>query len=156
MDSQIIEDNTAFYIEFDYYERLFNGRLCPKRGGDTSRAEESEDNTRKSYPFHFFWELFVYAAVLGFNKKKPLPLKKPHSSFRWMNIGNIHQKNLLILSVSNAGSFEILKNKENLRKIIEEHANAGLAQIDKELKNNPSAYSDEEALTFKVLNDFVN
>ncbi|MDN3548931.1 hypothetical protein [Mucilaginibacter aquaedulcis] len=146
MESQPIDEGTLINIELDYYTRLFNNRLCPS-------LKEGEKRDKKDYPFLHMWELFVYAAILGFNDGKRKALDKLHKPFRWGNIGNAHQKNLLILAVAKANSFESLKDKEELKKAIEEYANQGLSIIDQELKNNPSAYADLESFTLKVLTD---
>ena len=152
MIGQPIDDNVFINIENDYYKRLFDGRLCPSRknkDADTD-AEEPDD---KRYTFKRFWELFVYAAILGFSQHKPLPIKKVYKPFRWMNIGHHHQKNLLIMAVAKYGSFEILKDKDHLKKHIEEYANRGLSLIDQEIKNNPSAFADLETFTLRILSD---
>jgi dnd system-associated protein 4 len=146
MESQPIDDNALMNIEQDYYYRLFNNRLCPT-------PKDGEKRDRKEYPFTHMWELFVYAAVLGFNNNNRKVISKLYKPFRWGNIGNTHQKNLLILSVTQASSFEILQDKEELKKTIEEYANGGLSIIDQELRINPSAYSDLETFTSKVLSD---
>jgi dnd system-associated protein 4 len=143
MEDQPIDDGSLMNIEQDYYERLFNNRLSPSRDG--------EKREKKSFPFEHMWELFVYAAVLGFRRGNPKPLAKLNKSFRWGNIGGQHRKNLLTLAVAKAGAFEILLEKERIKQFIEEYANAGLAIIDQELKNNPAAYSDLETFTLKIL-----
>jgi dnd system-associated protein 4 len=144
MDSQPIDDNSLMNIELDYYNRLFNNRLCPS-------PKEVEGRDRRDYAFTHMWELFVYAAILGFNESERKPVLKAYKPFRWYNIGNVHQKNLLIMAVTTFNSFEILQDKDELKKLIEEYANGGLAIIDRELKNNPSSYSDLESFTFNVL-----
>ncbi len=146
MESQAIDDNVLMNIELDYYNRLFNNRLCPNQ-------KDGDKRDKKEYPFGHMWELFVYAAVLGFNTETRKEISKLYKPFRWYNIGNVHQKNLLILSVTKSGTFEILQDKEELKKCIEEYANGGLSIIDQELKINPSAYSDLETFTLKVLSD---
>ena len=144
MEDQPIEENALMNIEQDYYNRLFHNRLCPSQ-------KEGEKRDKKNYPFEFMWELFVYAAILGFRKGQPKPLNKLNKPFRWTNIGNQHRKNLLALAVAKAGSFDILKDREMLKQYIEEYANAGLAIIDQELKNSPSAYADLETFTLRIL-----
>jgi len=146
IDSDPIDDNALMNIELDYYHSLFDGRLCPSQ-------KDSEGKKRKQYPFQNMWELFVYAAILGMAQDKRKSIEKLHKPFRWFNIGSRHQKNLLILAISKYNSLELLKNKEELKKTIEEYANGGLSIINQEIKNNPSAYSELEILTFKVLED---
>jgi hypothetical protein len=143
MEDQPIDDNSLMNIEQDYYERLFNNRLSPSRDG--------EKREKKSFPFEHMWELFVYAAVLGFRRGSPKPLTKLNKPFRWGNIGIQHRKNLLALAVAKSGGFEILQEKERIKQFIEEHANAGLTIIDQELKNSPGAYADLETFTLKIL-----
>lgn len=139
-----IDDNSLMNIEADYYNSLFDGRLCPSQ-------KDGDGRKRKEYPFQNMWELFVYAAVLGYANGKKKEILKPHKPFRWLNIGNSHQKNLLILAISNYNSLELLQDKDELRKNIEEYANGGLSIIDQEIKNNPSAYSNLEIFTFKII-----
>jgi|GEM_PF-2084929 len=146
IDSGPIDDNALMNIELDYYHALFDGRLCPSQ-------KDPDGKKRKFYPFQSMWELFVYAAIVGINQDKKKPIDKNHKPFRWFNIGQNHQKNLLVLIISKYNSFELLNNKEELKKMIEEYANGGLSIINMEIKNNPSAYSDLEILTYKVLGD---
>jgi hypothetical protein len=149
IDSDPIDDNALMNIEMEYYHTLFDGRLCPSQ-------KDSEGKKRKEYTFEHMWELFVYATILGINQNKKKFIEKPHKPFRWLNIGHIHQKNLLILVVSRFNSLELLTNKENIKRDIEEYANGGLSIINQEIKNNPSAYSGLETLTYQVIESFEN
>lgn len=146
IDSTPVDDNALMNIEVDYYHSLFDGRLCPSQ-------KDSEGKKRNQYPFQHMWELFVYATIVGITQDKRKPIDKVHKPFRWLNIGQEHQKNLLVLVISKYNSLELLNNKEELKKMIEEYANGGLSIINQEIKNNPSAYSELEILTYKIIED---
>ncbi|ASU34248.1 hypothetical protein [Mucilaginibacter xinganensis] len=149
IDEAPIDDNALMNIEVDYYNSLFDGRLCPGQ-------KDGEGKKRREYPFQHMWELFVYAAILGFMRDRRKPIDKQHKPFRWLNIGNTHQRNLLILAVSKYDSLELLQDKEELKKMIEEYANGGLSIMNQEIKNNPSAYAGLEVLTYKEIYDIEN
>lgn len=143
----IIEESALMNIEEDYYNRLFNGRLCPNQK-DTEGKKQ-----RKEYPFQMMWELFVYAAILGIKEGRPKAINKQHKPFRWGSISNLHQKNLLLLATTENNSLEFLKDGDAVKKAIEEYANCGLSIINQEIKNNPSAYSSLEELTYRLMDE---
>src|SRR5271156_5775484 len=116
IDTTPIDDNATMNIETDYYHSLFDGRLCPSQ-------KDLDGKKRKEYPFHTMWELFVYAAILGMNNDKRKEIQKVYKPFRWINIGNLHQKTLLALAVSKSNSLEFLQDKEGIKTMIEEYAN---------------------------------
>ena len=145
-ESTIFEDNPLMNIESDYYQTIFDGRLCPSQ-------KDLERKKRKGHPFEHMWELFVYAAILGISRDKREPIEKAHKPFRWLNIGQAHQRNLLILTIAKYDSFDIINNKEELKKAIEEYANGGIMLIDQEIKNDPSAYSGPENLVYRILQE---
>lgn len=143
--SVVIEEGALMNIEEDYYNRLFNGRLCPKpKDNESKRA-------RKELPFQTMWELFVYATILGIKEGRVKKIEKQHKPFRWGNIGHLHQKNLLLLVTAKNGSLEFLKDGSNVKKTIEEYANCGFSIINQEIKNNPSAFSNLEELTYRLM-----
>ncbi|MFN3753718.1 hypothetical protein [Flavobacterium sp.] len=144
IESAIIEDNALMNIEEDHYNNLFNGRLCPSINADNKK-------NRKEFPFQAMWELFVYAAVLGINTGRAKKINKQHKPFRWGNIGHSHKKNLLLLATAKNNSLEFLKDGDTVKKTIEEYANGGLAIINQEIKNNPSAYTSLEDLTHRFM-----
>jgi dnd system-associated protein 4 len=148
VDAAPIDDNALMNIETDFYQSLFDGRLCPS-------AKDPERKKGKEYPFHHMWELFVYAAILGIKNNKTKEIDKPHKPFRWLNIGSEHQKNLLILLVAKRNSLEVLGDKDGLKKMLEEYANGGLVIMDQEIKNNPSAYTDSEAFITRLMNEAI-
>ena len=146
IDASPIDDNVLMNIETDFYHSLFDGRLCPS-------AKDPERKKGKDYPFHHMWELFVYATIVGIRHNKSKPIVKPHKPFRWLNIGAEHQKSLLILVIAKHGSFDILVDKDDLKKTLEEYANGGLIIMDQEIKNNPSAYADSETFITRLMNE---
>lgn len=147
IESSIIEENALINIEEDYYNRLFNGRLCP------GQKDSESKKLRKEFTFKTMWELFVYAAILGIKEGRPKAINKQHKPFRWGNISNLHQKNLLLLATAKNNSLEFLRDGDAVKKIIEEYANRGLGIIDQEIKNNPSAYSSLEELTYRLMDE---
>jgi dnd system-associated protein 4 len=146
IESSPIDENALMNIELDYYHSLFDGRLCPSQ-------KDPEGKKGKQHTFKHMWELFVYAAILGIAQDKRKPIDKTYKPFRWLNIGQDHQKNLLVLTISKYNSLDLLNHKEELKKMIEEYANGGLSIINQEIKNNPSAYSELEMLTYKIVED---
>jgi dnd system-associated protein 4 len=147
MDSSSIDENALMNIELDYYHSLFDGRLCP------SQKDSEGKKKGKQHPFKHMWELFVYAAILGITQDKRKPIDKMYKPFRWLNIGQDHQKSLLVLTISKYNSLDLLNDKDELKRMIEEYANGGLSIINQEIKNNPSAYSEVEILTYKIIED---
>lgn len=145
IESAIIEDSVLMNIEEDYYNNLFNGKLCPGQKDIDSKRQ------RKDFPFQTMWELFVYAAILGIKEGRPKEIRKQHKPFRWGNIAHTHQKNLLLLVTAQKNSLEFLKDGNEVKKSIEEYTNRGLAIINQEIKNNPSAYSSIEDLTQRIM-----
>lgn len=145
IESAIIEENALMNIEEDYYNRLFNGRLSP------GQKDPENKKTRKEFPFQTMWELFVYATILGIKEGRTKTISKQHKPFRWGNISNLHQKNLLLLVTAKSNSLEFLKDGDAVKRAIEEYANCGLGIINQEIKNNPSAYSSLEELTYRLM-----
>ena len=145
MESAIIEESALMNIDEDHYNHLFNGRLCP------GQKEVEGKKQRKEFTFQTMWELFVYAAILGIKSGRSKPIDKVHKPFRWGNIANTHQKNLLLLTTVEKDSLEFLKDGDMVKRTIEEYANYGLNIISKEIKVNPSAYTSLEELTYRTI-----
>ncbi len=139
--STIIEGTSFLNIEDEHYTISYK-RLCPS----------AEGLQKKDVVFPTMWELFVWSAVLGYINKCPEPIKKRYTSppFRWQVIKSNQQQILIIMAIESTESFEILKDRELLRKNIEEHSNGGLYLMHKSIALDPLAYRNMESLIFEV------
>lgn len=136
-ESPMIEGITFLNIEDFHYENTYK-KLCPSKGGKQS----------KEVVFKDMWELFVWSAVLGYTHKEWKPIEKRYGSppFRWQVIKHPHQDLLYIMAVESTGSFDILKDPEALKKNIEEHSNAGLDIMHRQMAEDKYAYSGIESM----------
>jgi dnd system-associated protein 4 len=135
-------DQTSFInIDEFHYENTYK-RLAPSKGGKSA----------KDVVFKEMWEIFVWSAILGYRNKERKQIDKRASSppFRWQVIKEPHQKLLLVMAVESVQNFEILKNPEELKKNIEEHSNAGLSIMHKEMALDKLAYQNIESLIYLI------
>lgn len=146
IESTIIDEGALIIIEEEYYNRLFNGKLC-------SGKDSEEKKSKKEFLFKTMSELFVYAAVLGLKEGRRKEINKPQRPFRWSNILHSHKKNLLLLVTAQNNSLEFLKDASEVKKALEEYASCGLSIINQEIKNNPSAYSSIEEFTYRIMEE---
>jgi len=137
----MIEPTLLMNIDNFHYENTYK-RLCKPETGKAS----------KDLSFPTMWELFVWGAILGYINKCPKDIEKryPTPPFRWQNIKDPHQKLLIVMAIENAGSFDLLKNPEDLKKNIEFHANGGLDFIHQEMALDPLAYQNIESLISQI------
>ena len=147
MIDTIIEGTTFLNIEEEHYNISYK-RLCPS----------SEGQKKKDVVFPTMWELFVWSAVLGYINKCPRKIEKRVSNppFRWQVIKLSHQQMLLILAVESKGSFEILKDRDQLKSNIEEHSNGGLYLMHKSIALDHLAYRSIESLIYEIQNRVGN
>lgn len=137
----MIEPTVSVRLETFHYDNTYK-RLCPSDSG----------KSKKDVTFPTMWELFVWGAIVGFQQKCPIEIEKSYHTppFKWQNIKEPHEKMLLVMAVESTGSFDILKNPEELKKIIENHSNGGLYEIQKSLAFDPLAYQNTESLIFEI------
>jgi hypothetical protein len=97
-------------------------------------------------------ELFVWSAILGYAEGQYQPIRERHPSspFRWLNVRQRHQHRLIMMAIASIGSFDVLNHPELIRQDIENHSNAGLLLMHKELALDRLAYQDIESLIFQL------
>jgi hypothetical protein len=138
----MIEETTFLNIDQRHYDGSYK-QLCPSESG----------KKRKDVVFPTMWELFVWAAIIGYQNKKSIPIRNKYKSppFRWQVIKEPHRKLLMVMAVESVGSFEILKDGNVLKTNIEEHSNAGLdLMIEKMTKDKSVNYQSIESLIYDI------
>ena len=137
----MIEPTVSMRIDTFHYENTYK-RLCQS---DTGKS-------KKDHTFPTMWELFVWGAIIGFQKKCAKEIEKTYHTppFKWQNIKDPHEKLLLLMAVESFGSFDILKNPEELKKLIENHSNGGLFKIQESIAFDPLAYINTESLISEI------
>lgn len=115
----------------EIYKRLQDDPLSPFKGQDMA-------------------EIFVHAAICGFNKDKPEPLEKAKPSISAVAITEEQTSILLAIVVDSTGSVEKLFKPTEASRIIEEYANGGIKLLEDELGgiNGPNiAQMSEEMMS---------
>lgn len=137
----MIEPTVSIRVDSFHYENTYK-RLCQSDSG----------KTKKEITFPTMWELFVWGAILGFQNKCPREIEKAYHTppFKWQVIKDPHEKMLLIMAVESTGSFDILKNPDELKRIIESHSNGGLYLVHDSLAFDPLSYQNTESLIFEI------
>jgi hypothetical protein len=137
----MIEPTVSVRIDIFHYENTYK-RLCQS---DTGK-------NKKELTFPTMWELFVWGAILGFQNRCPRDIEKAYATppFKWQNIKDPHEKLLVIMAVEATGSFDILKNPEGLKKLIENHSNGGLSIVQDSIAFDPLAYQNAESLISEI------
>lgn len=114
---------------------------------------EGINEKKEAKYFYQLWQPFAWAAILGFyyGKKKPLQgsikdgsLSQPFKYSVIYNNGNDIFYSLILFAIATEG-YEILKDKTELNKAIEEHANYGFEVIYTILKEKGNDYFADEA-----------
>jgi hypothetical protein len=141
----MIEPPVSVRIDNFHYENTYK-RLCQSETG----------KSKKELTFPTMWELFVWGAILGFQNKCPKDIEKVYATppFKWQNIKDPHEKLLLIMAVEATGSFDILKNPEELKRLIENHSNGGLSMVQDSIAFDPLAYQNTESLISEIQKRF--
>ena len=139
----MIEPTVSVRIDTFHYENTYK-RLCQS---DTGKS-------KKDLTFPTMWELFVWGAIIGFQNKAPKEIEKayPTSPFKWQLIKDPHDKLLIAMAVEATGSFDILKNPDELKKMIENYSNGGLTLVHEAIAFDPLAYQNTESLIFEIQN----
>jgi hypothetical protein len=137
----MIEPTVSIRIDTFHYENTYK-RLCQS---DTGKS-------KRDLAFPTMWELFVWGAIIGFQKKCAKDIEKAYHTppFKWQNIKDPHEKLLLLMAVESTGSFDILKHPEDLKKMIENHSNGGLYEIQEAMAFDPLAYQNAESLISEI------
>lgn len=137
----MIEPTVSLRIDTFHYENTYK-RLCQSETG----------KSKKDLTFPTMWELFVWGAIIGFQKKLSIEIEKAYHTppFKWQNIKDPHEKLLLLFAVESYGSFDILKNPEELKRIVENHSNGGLSEIHQSIAFDPLSYINSESLISEI------
>lgn len=137
----MIEPTVSVRIDTFHYENTYR-RLCPSENG----------KGKKDAPFATMWELFVWGAILGFINDKASEVERPYHTppFKWQNIKDPHEKRLYIMAIEKMGTFDILQNPDELKKMIEKYSNGGMDLIHEALALDHYAYSSVESLIYDI------
>lgn len=137
----MIEPTVSLRIDSFHYENTYK-RLCQS---DTGK-------TKKELTFPTMWELFVWGAILGFQNKRYQEIEKAYHTppFKWQMIKSPHDRLLLIMAIENTGSFEIMKNPDELKKKIEGYSNGGLFIVHEAMAFDPLSYQNTESLIYEI------
>ncbi len=106
--------------------------------------------------FSYHWQCFAWAAIVGFIYCDPLPLESPIAdksfSLNTMinNDGERIAEALICMSISKSNNLSILKQPEEVIKMINEYANAGFHRIQKDIANNGGLSNDFQYVTREV------
>ena len=137
----MIEPTVSVRIDTFHYESTYK-RLCQS---DTGKS-------KKDLTFPTMWELFVWGAIIGFQNKCPKEIEKAYHTppFKWQNIKDPHDKLLVSMAVNATGGFEILKDAEGLKKLIENYSNGGLNLVHQAIGFDQLAYQNSESLINEI------
>ena len=78
-------------------------------------------------------EIFVYAAVYGFNNKKKEELKDPTPNISAVALSNKQRSVLLTIAISDTQGIDILFKQDDAIRMIEQYANGGIGLLESEL-----------------------
>ncbi len=113
-----------------------------------SKKQASEGGDRKF--FNQYWQPFAWATIIGFLNDKRVPLTEKYDTdvFKYSVINNQAPdilKSLIIMAIgkfesNNEQGIELLKNPNEIVKIIDEYANGGFEIISRKLDKNPDYF----------------
>jgi dnd system-associated protein 4 len=113
-------------------------------GRDTIGIEKSvheiykqltEGNNPTDSPFKSMKDVFMWAAVVGFQNGEPLSIDgKREVVFRWAQLSPQTDIPLLkAMAIATGKEFDVLLDRDTILTIAEEYANAGIREIQQEL-----------------------
>ena len=106
--------------------------------------------------FSYYWQCFVWAAIIGFlrNEKRQLtpPIADRPFSLNTMfnNNGEKDAQALICLAIAKAGSLDIMKNPIDAINLINEYANGGFYHILKLMENGENSFNDLEKVKQEI------
>lgn len=99
--------------------------------------------------FRYYWQPFVWAAVIGFRNNTPLELNNEKEqifnlSIMQRNGGEKCVQALICMVIAKYGSIDIMKNPRDVITIINEYANGGFHEIVRMIEDNEFGINDLE------------
>ena len=96
-------------------------------------------------------DIFMYAAIFGFIKKKKIPLKKRQPNISTNAFSDKQKALLLTIAIAEGRSIDVLfkdqsKTSEDLIKTIEEYANAGIDILKERFLDSVEEYASPEKI----------
>ena len=135
--------NDSISMEIDHFNEVV------KKISQSAGSGERDDDTKF---FKYNWMPFVMAALIGFRQKNSRPLsgEKKNDVFKYINIqrGSDNLFKLLVLNVIHIHGKNVLENKSEIKKTIEEHANAGFDFLSEKIKDDNEFLYDIDYLKF--------
>ncbi len=95
---------------------------------------EKDTDTR---PFENMKNLFMSATFLGYKNQERIPLAKGTDIFNWQVFSTDEVSLLDALAVTETNGVEVLTDRNEILRIAEEYANAGILQIEEEVREMP-------------------
>ncbi len=105
--------------------------------------------------FSQYWQPFVWAATIGFLRDERRPLAPGTERIFNMNImigngGEQDAQALICMGIARAGSLDILKDPEELIRLISEYANGGFYHIKELIENGENTFNDMEKVKQEI------
>lgn len=106
--------------------------------------------------FRYYWQPFVWAAVIGFRKnlRKELSGEKEqifNMGIMMRNGGSKCVQALICLCIAKSGSLEIMKDLKKMIAMINEYANGGFYEILSMIEHNEFGVNDFENVKMEIL-----
>lgn len=101
-------------------------------------SERSSQNP-ESAPFLLMKDVFMWAVALGVKKGKRLPLSGAREQiFRWDQLSQeMDVPALKAIALAETGEVDVLLREDQILRIAEEYANAGIHEIKREIVDQP-------------------
>lgn len=101
--------------------------------------KENSDEEKDTPPFESMKNLFMLATFIGYKNKKRVPLENRVDIFSWQVLATDEEYVSLLyaLAVTETNGVEVLANRNEILSIAEEYANAGIIQIQEQVKEMP-------------------
>jgi len=101
-------------------------------------TERSAQNPETS-PFYLMKDVFMWSVALGVSLGKRRSLRKREQIFRWDQLSqDIDVPILKALAIAETGSVEVISHEDQVLRIAEEYANAGIRELKREVVNRPA------------------
>lgn len=109
------------------------------------KDKEDYDRIAETKPFKNLGlkEIFILALALGYKKGVRLPLKHKKDIIREEYLSDEDRSIINAIAIAETGNFEILEDKKEVYKIVEEYANTGFTILKKKATNVDGSYMKE-------------
>lgn len=107
---------------------------------DKSKHEKFQELSKgKDAPFSNMWQVFLVAACVGFEAKRPVRLSSVEKVFSWEQLTS-DDLLAIVAAIGIAASKDplIVSDQEKLLTVVEEYANGGIDELYDELINAKS------------------